>query len=779
VRIRRDELFAEANRTAGSRRAQRLDRALSVVHPTLARADYQDWIAEITSGEGDQAAELKAKYSSARAPAGFLGENPAAPGTQGATPSQAKRGAEAGELAQRALIQFRGGEVDKAVQTAEEAWQIRATILGPYHVDTVASENDLAGLHFYRGNLDRAEQLFWEALAVSMAISRDRGPQSLLGITSLGQLYTVKGNYERAEAAMRLATELSRDNLDVAANSQSDQQQLAMTKSLRHRLDGCLAIAARTETYQESAYEQLLAWKGTVLARQQAVRSVTDQPELAPLFSDLQKVAAELAKVAFATPDPSAIRAWQGQIQALSERKEGIERQLAEKSATYRQARRRVMPAELSAALPAGYALVDCAEFSDRVVDSRPPGWLYARRRLLAFIVRPDRGLRAVDLGSVGSIMTAISRWREGFGNSAESAAAAQQLRELVWEPLEQHLEGAATVLVSPEGVLARVPFAAFPGKEPGKFLLEERAFAVIPAPQAVPAFVADAGERKLEAAANMLVLGGVDYDADLREAAVDPAAEPKKQFGRARAVRGDESLRFENLAATGGELATIALTYRDNYGDRGITTLKGATASETTLRREAPRHLYLHLATHGFFAPAKVRSALSGESGYLPGLLSGIALAGANKPQAEGDDGILTAAEVETLDLRRTELAVLSACETGLGEVAGGEGLLGLQRAFQVAGARTVIASLWKVDDAATRDLMERFYENLWSKKKPNGEPYTKIEALREAQLWMLKERGPRGLKEAGTEDGGQRTGSNRLPPYFWAAFVLSGDWR
>jgi CHAT domain-containing protein len=87
------------------------------------------------------------------------------------------------------------------------------------------------------------------------------------------------------------------------------------------------------------------------------------------------------------------------------------------------------------------------------------------------------------------------------------------------------------------------------------------------------------------------------------------------------------------------------------------------------------------------------------------------------------------------------------------------------------------VIASLWKVDDTATRDLMERFYENLWSKTKPDGKPYTKLEALREAQLWMLKERGPRGATPV--EADLATAGEKRLPPYYWAAFVLSGDWR
>src|SRR5262249_1329779 len=211
---------------------------------------------------------------------------------------------------------------------------------------------------------------------------------------------------------------------------------------------------------------------------------------------------------------------------------------------------------------------------------------------------------------------------------------------------------------------------------------------------------------------------------------------------------------------------------------------------SEAALREHAPHYRYLHLATHGFFAPPELRSVLApransrrsqnplapaglldtaGMSGWPPGLLSGIVLAGANPPPQEGrDDGILTALEVAELDLGKVELATLSACETGLGQVAGGEGLLGLQRAFQVAGAKAVVAGLWKVDDKATRELMERFYQNLWEKKQPRGQ------ALREAQLWLLKEGVKGGLVRVGKEEKKHRT-----PPHYWAAFVLSGDWR
>src|SRR5262249_10938312 len=149
---------------------------------------------------------------------------------------------------------------------------------------------------------------------------------------------------------------------------------------------------------------------------------------------------------------------------------------------------------------------------------------------------------------------------------------------------------------------------------------------------------------------------------------------------------------------------------------------------------------------------------------------LSGLVLAGANKP-TEQDTGILTALEVAELDLSGVELAVLSACETGLGEVAGGEGVLGLQRAFQVAGARATVTSLWAVGDQPTKELMTAFYARLWDRKKPLG----KAEALAGAQRLMLKEGLKRGMVRRDKIDDKDA----RVPPFYWAAFVVAGDWR
>jgi CHAT domain-containing protein len=243
------------------------------------------------------------------------------------------------------------------------------------------------------------------------------------------------------------------------------------------------------------------------------------------------------------------------------------------------------------------------------------------------------------------------------------------------------------------------------------------------------------------------------------------------------------------------------------------ISLLTGSEAGVANVRARLPRSRYVHLATHGMFATSELRPSvgidslagrplpkgrlLVGDRGSVTGrnplTLSGVVLAGANNPPQTNEwgvpvanDGVLTGEEVADLDLEGTELVVLSACETAAGVGQRKEGIYSIQRAFALAGARSVIASTWKVDDKATQSLMVEFYRNLWEKK------LGKLESLRQAQLKMIRDydpvrgrlRGPGKSVDVPPErlERARREGSTNdstLPPFFWAAFVLSGDWR
>jgi CHAT domain-containing protein len=323
--------------------------------------------------------------------------------------------------------------------------------------------------------------------------------------------------------------------------------------------------------------------------------------------------------------------------------------------------------------------------------------------------------------------------------------------------------------------------------------LLEDHALAVVPhgqfllgqltAPSALPA-----------TAGGVLVVGGVGYGAApaTRSAGAPPPAAADADDPTATRAGGGT---WPDLPGTAREAEQVA----DMAGARKqtVTTLTGAAADVAAVRAALPKARVAHLATHGFFADPRFRSVLQvdpklfqmqgrervGAGMLSPLVLSGLVFAGANRPDAPGR-GLVTGEALVGLDLSGLELAVLSACETGLGDVAGGEGVFGLQKALHLAGCRTVVASLWKVDDDATAALMGLFYRHLWVDKLPPRE------ALRRAQLTLYrhpdligtlaKRRGldfiesdlPAAAAPAPAAGPTARTGQ-------WAAFVLSGAGR
>ena len=414
--------------------------------------------------------------------------------------------------------------------------------------------------------------------------------------------------------------------------------------------------------------------------------------------------------------------------------------------------------------------VLDLVQFTRFEQDPQVKGKNGERRTpsYVGFVLARGRPVQRVDLGPAQPIDEAVAEWRKAIV-ARQPDAAAETLRRRVWEPLAQHIPSqTTTVIIAPDGSLTAIPWAALPGDRPGTVLLEQYAIALVPhAPFLLDRLTAPARSR--DDAGVVLALGGVAYGQ-----APKPVDDEKTKL-ELLAVRQAETQRgrgdgWTELPGTREELETVMHL----AGARGVVRLEGTAASTAGLLRALPEARWAHIATHGFFADPAVPSVLrpdpqlfarSGRDRAAPGarnplVLSGLVLAGANRPSADVDAtthddlGILTAEAIAGLPLQDLELVVLSACETGLGTVAGGEGVFGLQRAFHLAGARTVVASLWKVDDTATRKLMRLFYSNLWERGMPAAE------ALRQAQLTVLSE-------AVGSGD----------QPYYWAGWVLSGD--
>ena len=427
--------------------------------------------------------------------------------------------------------------------------------------------------------------------------------------------------------------------------------------------------------------------------------------------------------------------------------------------------------AELRQTLPAGVTLVDFLFYWHNDYSQKDKSKRF-ERRLTAFVVRKDRPVVRLDLGPAAAVEEAIASWRRTLGlKRVGEEDAGQTLRKLLWLPLRKYVADTKVVLLSPDGALAKLPFAALPGEKEGAYLLEEAALAVVPVPQLLPELLAvvPKGNRLKP---SLLVVGDVNFDsAEFVAAGADDRSATRS------GLKG-----WAKLPATADEASAVKDSFSRLFKGGGVTDLREEEARKSAVRRALQKSRYAHLATHGFFAPEELKSALAtrsgdeklfgqgGVSGWHPLLLSGIVLSGANREAKPGEeDGILTALEVSEMDLSHLELAVLSACETGLGQEASGEGLLGLQR-LSGGRQRSVVASLWKVDDRATQALMAEFYRVAWDRKTV----VSRVEALRQAQLAMLREGDKRGMVRRDKDDK-----SKRVPPYYWAAFVLSGDWR
>jgi len=535
-----------------------------------------------------------------------------------------------------------------------------------------------------------------------------------------------------------------------------------------------------------------------IASRNLAISRSTD-PEIAGLVRDLQDASARVGTLMVRGPRAGQKREdFRASLKQARRDLGRAEEVLALRSAPFDRihGRSRAGLDEALGGLPPGSALVAVKVYRKRAIP--PPAAVpgtgasepivkepFDRLSYAAFVLPPGgRESVVVDLGPAGEIEEAVDRWREAARRpppspkeGGEAEVAGDALRRMLWDPLKPHIEGAARIFIVPDGALHTVSFAALPAAG-GRYLVET-----------APAVHYLSSERDLMAAPvgprgkGLLAVGDAAFDggpavAEARTGdggdARDEAAPIRSFGGKHSACASFEELRFEPLPASGSEVAEIASVWPKT---EKVLKLTGPAASEEAFKAQAPGHRILHLATHGFFLGGRCDSALDGERGLglveiaapseepplegeNPLLLSGLVLAGANNRDHAGaeEDGILTAQEIAAMDLSGVEWAVLSACETGVGEIRAGEGVFGLRRAFQVAGADTLIMSLWSVEDEAARAWMKALYEGRLIQDLDTAE------AVRHASLTVLKDRREQGLSDH---------------PFYWAGFVAAGDWR
>lgn len=660
-----------------------------------------------------------------------------------------------------AALYTQTGDYGKAESLNQRAIEMQKKILGPEHPDVAASLHEFAILYTKTGDYARAESLFQQALAIGEKSQGAEHPDVAASLNSLAIVYTAKGELERAVSTQRRANAIIERNIALNLVTGSERRKLAYLASLPETTDRTLSLHARTAPGNAEALELAVT---TVLQRKGRVQDAMgdslaalrsrSSAEDRELLDRLSETTAQLAQLVLNGPRRISPAEHQRQIKTLAEQREKLEGEISRRSAGYYERSEPVTLAAVQKAIPDQAALIEFAVYRAFAAQA-PADKAFGEPRYVAYVVRRD-SVRGQDLGEAKAIDDCVAALRQALGDPQRKdvQALARQVDAKVIQPLRAHLGDATQLLVSPDGALNLIPFEALVD-EAGKYLIERYAFSYLTGGRDLLRLqVARASKSPAVVLADPLF-------GEPEETAIAPAMAPHIKpvsLGRKRqsVTTGEDLSRvyFAPLAGTAREALAIKSLFPD------ARVLEGPQATESALKRvDVPR--LLHIATHGFFlqnaadplsnaaAPQSRNASVKIEN---PLLRSGLALAGANLHKGSADDGILTALEATGLNLWGTKLVVLSACDTGVGEVKNGEGVYGLRRAFVLAGTESLVMSLWPVSDYVTRELMTAYYRGL---KQGQG----RGAALRQVQQGMLKRKG-------------------HEHPFYWASFIQSGEW-
>ena len=510
-------------------------------------------------------------------------------------------------LSNLGVVQCKLRDYAAARASFEEALAIRRKALPPGHPNIAGGLNNLAAVQLGFGEYAAAKASFEEALAIRRESLPKDDPQIASALSNLA-LLALDLNADTGDAIPRLVEAidiLQVDQLRLAA-AQAESEQLVT--AARSRLALCLLIDATliTRGNLSLAYDRAVSVKGSVTARQRWARQARDaaDPETARLLDRLREVTIQIVGLSMGKrrsdrlSDPTDVPK---QLRALSNERSRLDRQLTERSAIYRmiQSKARIGANEVQNALTKGTVLIDLVEYLQVAPGDKKQGLPPLEPRLAAFVLRPERQeVAVVSLGPSQLLAKLIDRWRASYGADKTPADGAPdpgaELRKRLWEPLAKYMDGVKVVLISPDGPLNLLPWAALPGLREGTFLIEEYAFAVVPVPQLLPELLRSRAATPAEPAS--LVVGNIDFDALSRP---DRAAKRENHFSP--------------LPGTMAEAAAIYDIFRSAFAGRPASMLTGKEATKQTFVSRAPISSHLLVATHGFFLPEPTQSESSG----------------------------------------------------------------------------------------------------------------------------------------------------------------------
>lgn len=648
------------------------------------------------------------------------------------------------------------GKYKQAEPLYQESLTIRKKLLGEKHSDIAQSLNNLALLYQFQDDRTQAEELFLESLAIYQKTLGEKHPNIATLLNNLGGFYWQEDKINLALDYLTKGTNLEEERLTDFLNTIGDESRKqayinTLSRSTNIVITLHLQSAQNNPQASSLALTTILRRKGRVLdALSNIIFNLRqkENPETQTLFDNLAQKRNQLASLSFEGMGKLSASEYQESIDSLQQNIRQLETDLSSQSAEFRTINQSITLDSIQSLIPSNTALIEYLVYHPYNLTTRN----FEKPHYVAYVLHSDGMPQGIDLGDTETIDKLIEKLRLDLADVGDLEilnSHSKALYQLIFKPLLPFLQDKKTLLISPDSQLNLIPFVTLKD-EKGKYLVEDYSISYLTSGRDLLRL-----KTQFPPKSEAVIVANPTYDLKINSTLV---ANASSRGNHKRSIDLDQlAWCCGSLEGTKGEAEAIipllpnAIVYTENQA-----------LAENIIKVKAPK--ILHLATHGFFLPnlesspeqiinpSSSNNQLTTIQRENPLLRSGLAFAGFN-PINNSMDGALTALDASSLDLWGTQLVVLSACQTGIGEIKNGEGVYGLRRAFVLAGAQSQLMSLWDVFDITTQELMTNYYQRLM-----RGE--ARSSALRQVQLEMLNS-------------------DNFSHPVHWAAFIPLGDWR
>ncbi len=646
-------------------------------------------------------------------------------------------------------------EYPKALKYAQKSLKIFERAFGKEHTSTATNYHSIGHCYQAMGEYTKALDYYKKSLAIREKVLGKEHADTASSYHKVGSLYEEMEDYAKGYLYAKLAFNIFRKNRDKIFTILDSQQKEKYLKSTSRYVALLLNTsikyfsqlnknkkATKAQQILQSGTNAWLNYKGSIFDSENAISmlySSTKNKKLKTKIDALVTSKRYLAKLYQSLPEPKERNTWKSRIKKTEKKIATLTNDITKKSAIIRdqQDLKSLTYKDITSHLKEDELYIDYAKAGD---------YYYL------FTLDHEENIEFVqiDKNSTKKIDNLVKTFREDITTILKDGSltdeqlqhltqsSKEKLSELyaliIENPLVDTIKHKTSLIISPDGALRLLPFEALYNKNSNKYFIEEKEIRYIPSGKELVRLYKYAKDKKSKDKKSAVIFANPNFDTKIASASKEQIA-ITPNTNRSGIIKSLFKMRFDPLPGTKAEAKAIKSTLGKN-----VKEYNRNKATESTLMKVKEPNI-LHIATHGFF--------INDNTIPNPMLKSGIALAGANTSAIKGkSEGIVTALKLSGLDLKGTDLVVLSACQTGVVDINSTDSVSGLSKAFIQAGAKDIVMSLWSVNDEATKDLMSSFYEEMKENKN-----YAK--ALKAAKLKMIA-------------DGRH--------PFYWAAFVVSG---